>query len=128
MKTETADLVLTTPDMPPTWNKFMRMHWAKRRELGGIWNWVIYEALNRAGIKGYPQTQYKKVYVVFSYKDNIRRDKDNANMKIILDALKNRGLIKDDSVKDIEVNWDVKLKQEKKELKIYLWEGGENAD
>lgn len=82
-------------------------------------NWLLY-ATNR--IKQEKQPLYKgaiQVYIKVNYSNN-RRDLDNMN-KLILDAIKYSGIIKDDSIKYVErICISTGRKVEKGHERLYL--------
>ncbi len=93
---------LTIPDIPPSLNKVLRMHWAKKRGLLRAWIWMI----RTSGIFGNSLVAFaggrRRVRITLHH--SRLYDKDNAYgaCKVIFDALKAEGLIMDDSAKWLE--------------------------
>ena len=100
---------IDVPDVPPSLNKVLRMHWARRRSLKDSWMAQIAVRARLAGWKVKPVDV--KVRGIITIHNARTYDKDNAYgaCKIIFDALKTLGLIVDD-----RKEWfDVDVRQEK---------------
>jgi len=79
--------------IPPSLNKYLRMHWAKRREVKELWYWLVKnEAAWVPGLKG-----KRRVRITITFPVQRRRDRDNWSPKVILDALVNNAILWDDS-------------------------------
>lgn len=93
---------MTIPDVPPSLNKTLRMHWAARAKLAEVWAYWI-----RANS---PSTFFHPIYgTKMSVKVTLWHsrfyDKDNAYgaCKVLVDALKLHKLIFDDNAKHLEL-------------------------
>jgi hypothetical protein len=104
---------IEVPDVPPSLNKVLRMHWAKKRDLRDVWNLTLgygcwagrQGVLNKKTLQGMVRDMTKMRVTVTLY--NARQyDKDNAYgaCKIIFDALKTNGLIVDDRAEFLEAS------------------------
>lgn len=77
----------------PGWNKAIRMHWSKWRELVRITGWRMLPALPaNTQLLDYPVD----VHVIATYK-GMALDSDNICAKLYIDALKGRLLRDDDA-------------------------------
>lgn len=81
-------------DIPPSINKVLRMHWAKRFRLKDAWRLMI-----RAGFGNHPKPRPVRQKVKITLWHSRAFDKDNAYgaCKVVFDAMKAEGLIVDDS-------------------------------
>lgn len=85
-------LRLVISETPPSLNKVLRMHWAKKRGLLQAWRWMI-----RATFVGSIVCNGKRRVKITLHHSRLY-DKDNAYgaCKVIFDALKAEGFIVDD--------------------------------
>jgi hypothetical protein len=85
---------LEIPDVPPSLNKTLNMHWRTRTELGNTW-----KALVRSRIIPLPINISQRKRVTITLHHSRFYDKDNAYgaVKVLVDALKACNLIWDDS-------------------------------
>lgn len=83
-------------------NQLLRQHWATRRKHLEDWEWAIKAAFN-----GLPPRAKGRMRVrITSYRTKFL-DKDNliGGAKPLVDALRNQGLIKDDSPQHVEIEY-----------------------
>jgi hypothetical protein len=94
---------LVIPRAPPSLNQTLRMHWIERRRLQRLWVKEIWVAAFEAQIKTPPTLKAK---VSIERRGPKLLDPDNAvgATKIVIDALKDCGLIEDDSPDHIELS------------------------
>jgi hypothetical protein len=95
---EARALILRVTDVPPSLNKVLRMHWAKKRGLLEAWRWMIKAAFGQPGAcDGKRRVKITLFHSRFF-------DKDNAYgaCKVIFDALKAEGFIVDDRAEWLE--------------------------
>jgi hypothetical protein len=98
---------LTLKSIPPSMNQVMRMHWAERRRLRSTLQWELTAALADGGMKLppllYGKTAPRRRVIVHVYRPR-RLDSDNAygGCKVLLDAMRDIGLIRNDSPKWLE--------------------------
>lgn len=89
---------IEVPEVAPSLNRLMRMHWATRRALRKKWEWVVwYEAYR---VQGAAAIRYDgRVSVRIVRRSHHVLDEDNLHgaAKLILDALKSAKVIQDDS-------------------------------
>jgi hypothetical protein len=100
---------LTIPDVPPSLNKVLRMHWAKKGKLRDSWTMMIKGAL--LPIRPPQGVQKAKMRVVITFYNARAYDRDNAfgAGKVIFDVLRRLNLIFDD-----RPEWlDAEVRQEK---------------
>lgn len=98
---------ITIPDVPPSLNKVLRMHWRAKSRFLDDWEWLV-----RIGLPvEYERAVDVKQQVAITIHNARTYDKDNAYgaCKVILDSLKALGLIVDDSARWL----DVDVRQEK---------------
>jgi len=112
MQTNWADLILFSPYLPPTEQRFLEMSWERQLEMKGIWNWVIKDALNRQGVSEWKCFKQCCVELCYPGKAEAR------NEELVIGALKRWGLLAEDG--KVDVKWLVN--QPKRGLRIYLWE------
>jgi len=95
-------------ETPPSQNETNSWHWAKKAKEKKRWEQTIvnYGYIWKGDTNGYA----KKVKITFMFPDMRRRDKDNyIAWKAIMDSLVKADIIKDDSVKDVEVTYDLQI-------------------
>ena len=92
-------MVLKVSDVPPSLNKVLRMHWAKRKGLLDAWMWMVLVAYGHL-----PIVCDGKRRVKITLHHARLYDKDNAYgaCKVIFDALKAQGFIVDDAAQWLE--------------------------
>lgn len=93
--------------LPFSLNKLYRMHWAKRHRYLQEWIDEVFFTCRKDNL--IPEVPFKKAKVTIRYyfQDRRRRDKENYAPKAIVDALRYSGIIEDDSVKHINLNWEI---------------------
>jgi hypothetical protein len=93
---------LVIPRAPPSLNQTLRMHWSERRRLKQLWIKEIWVAAFEAKIRSEPRMKSK---VEIDRRSPKLLDEDNCYgaIKVVLDALKDCGLIEDDSPEHIEL-------------------------
>ena len=103
MKQKEQSYIITITDVPPSQNIYKNWHWAKQRKEKIKWEYIIRSYSDKWGV--WMSLSYAhKVTITFYFPDKRRRDKDNyVYFKGILDGLKNAGMIRDDSEKEIDV-------------------------
>lgn len=83
-------------------NILLREHWAIRQKiLNDLYN-LIYFSLLEKNKDFYKYNKVDLLYLIYYFKDNKARDYDNYSGKILIDAIRKTGLIKDDSCKIIK--------------------------
>ena len=92
-------MVLKVSDVPPSLNKVLRMHWAKRKGLLDAWMLMVLAAYGHL-----PIVCDGKRRVKITLHHARLYDKDNAYgaCKVIFDALKAQGFIVDDAAEWLE--------------------------
>lgn len=96
-------LEIQVPEVAPSLNRLMRMHWAARRKLLKKWEVILWAELYRIGAHDF---RYKgKVTVQIMRRSHHMMDADNLHgaAKLILDSLKTAGVIEDDSPEHINL-------------------------
>jgi Holliday junction resolvase RusA-like endonuclease len=97
---------LLLSSIPPSANEVMRMHWAQRKRLRSRLQWELAAALADIGMKLppllYGKMAPKRRVTVTVYRPR-RLDPDNAQPKILLDAMRDIGLIRNDSPRWLEL-------------------------
>lgn len=94
----------TIPEVAPSLNRLLRMHWRTRRRLLKKWEWAIFAEVYRLG-GPIAVKQVGRVAVRITRRGRKTLDQDNLHgaAKIILDALKASKVIEDDSPAHIEL-------------------------
>ena len=87
-------ITIVIPDIPPSLNKWSRMHWTKTAEIKKRWEANIYYT----SFSQRPKLPYKyaKVIITYYFKTRQRHDLDNYVPKFILDGLVKARIILDD--------------------------------
>lgn len=96
-------------DIPPSLNKYLNMHWAKRNETKKDWKKYIVESILKSGLTLIKSNDII-ITITYYFKTKASHDFDNYSGKWIMDGLKldpkskygNVGLILDDSSKHIK--------------------------
>ena len=92
------------PEVVPSLNRLLRMHWAARRRLLKRWEWAVFAEVYRVG--GPLAVRFHgKVQVRICRRSRGMLDQDNlaGSAKFVLDALKVSKVIADDSPAHIEL-------------------------
>jgi Holliday junction resolvase RusA-like endonuclease len=116
---------LTLQSIPPSMNMLMRMHWAQRKRLRNQLQWELTAALADLGRKLppllYGKTAPKRRVTITTFRPR-RLDPDNAagGCKVLLDAMRDIGLIRNDSPKWLElvVNQVIEKRECRTEIEI----------
>jgi len=121
---------LTLKSIPPSANVVMRMHWAQRKRLRSQLQWELTAALADMGRKLppllYGKTAPKRRVTVTVYRPR-RLDPDNAGPKILLDAMRDIGLIRNDSPRWLELVVEQKTEKCECRTEIFIEDMKEKA-
>ena len=98
---------ITIPDVPPSLNKVLRMHWATKRRLSGRWQSLVWAMIPQRGNRW----EQRKKRMVLTLHHSRLYDKDNAYgaCKVVVDAMRHCGFI----VNDTEEWLDLSVEQAK---------------
>ncbi|MBP2652601.1 MAG: hypothetical protein H6Q73_170 [Firmicutes bacterium] len=99
-------ITLILPDVPPSLNRWARKHWRSQSEIKKRWEQEVWAAAVNARVKGLNLLK-AKVHIVYEFKTNARRDKDNYTPKFIMDGLVKSGVIVDDNDSNIDLSWEL---------------------
>ena len=109
----------STPSVPPSLNKYLRMHFHAKKKLKIAWQNEFY-ALDRQGfqlLRACAEAQ-RKVRMTITIHNARQYDQDNAygSVKVIVDATKDVGLIHDDRKEflDLRVYQEPSTRKEKR--------------
>jgi len=112
--------------LPPSQNEWKKWSWtvggrAKQRRIKREWeNLIIPHGYLWKALYG-PGIYAKEIKVIFYFPDNRRRDLDNFSyFKGILDGLVKAGIIADDSVKNVKIEYEMKLNTGKRQTEILI--------
>jgi hypothetical protein len=98
---------LTIPEVPPSLNKFLNMHWRAQRKLRDKWILEVRAQMdmNKVWLKPIAKREAVKMKVFIMLVHSRFYDYDNAcgGAKPVVDALKHWGLIYDDSRELLEL-------------------------
>ncbi len=98
MKMKTIKIII--PDIPPSLNQILRMHYHKRDKENKRWAAIVAMFDNRR--KKIPLKK-AKVKITYFFPDKRRRDPDNYSPKFIMDGLVAAAVIEDDSFDNVEL-------------------------
>lgn len=89
---------LEIPDVPPSLNKVLNMHWRTKRKLQSDWAWLVLAATNKQQRIELKYSLVKKRVRITLHHSRLY-DTDNAYgaCKVLFDALKNNGFLVDDN-------------------------------
>ena len=95
-------IILVIPDIPPSLNKWSRMHWAKAAEIKKRWEAdIYYSAFSQRPKVPY---RYAKVIITYYFKDHRHRDiVDNYSPKFLMDGLVKAKILEDDRTEYVGV-------------------------
>ena len=92
---------ITIPEIPPSLNQILRMHYHKRDAANKRWAGLVGMFDNRK--KRDKPISRAQVCITYYFPDARRRDSDNYAGKFLLDGLVNAGVIEDDSFDHVEL-------------------------
>lgn len=96
---------LEIDEIPPSLNRWSRLHWSKQRLIKQDWAWLI-KAACLAAKTGRPSYRLARVQITLLFPVVRRRDIDNYAPKMILDGLVGAGILEDDRADRVDVRWD----------------------
>jgi len=123
---------LVIPALPPSLNRLLNMHWAKRARIKKEWQRLVWAAKN-SDLTKVPAEEHgrRTVNLEYYFPTHRRRDVDNYQ-KVILDALTENGLIVDDSPECVEVSVKFLMSCDHPRTEIRICDaavsGGEHGD
>jgi hypothetical protein len=93
-------VTLDIPDIPPSLNKVLNMHWRAKRKLAEKWGWEVKIA------KGQQRIQLGRNKVLITLWHSRFYDRDNAfgACKVLVDALRYMNIIVDDTREWLELD------------------------
>lgn len=96
---------IQVPEVAPSLNRLVRMHWAARNRLLKKWQWIVWAEVYRLGGPS-GMKFHGKVRVRITRRSHHLLDADNLHgaAKLVLDALKTAKVIEDDSPEHIELH------------------------
>ena len=94
-------LKIVIPELPPSLNELLRMHYRGRMLERDKWVWLVAGHTSRQA----EPFQRARVKITYYFPDKRRRDPDNyaGGAKNIMDAIVARGLLADDSFQYVEL-------------------------
>jgi hypothetical protein len=98
---------LDIPEVPPSLNKVLRMHWAKRSKLATDWAWKARIAFH--GQHEVPIVVKQNVKVTLHHPRLYDKDNAYGACKVLVDCLRGLGIIVDDTSRWL----DLDVQQEK---------------
>lgn len=114
----------------PTPNQLLRMHWRQRHKLKGEYTLLLKAA--GANEKRYRSGQEKRKISIISYRKKQMRDPDNLyfTAKILLDSIRDVGLIWDDSMKfiNLSVSQETDKENPRTEVIVYVLDDSKNSN
>lgn len=114
MNITTGQQIRIVVDMPtPSLNETQRMHWAKLRRLYQKWQLHVFARAFEA--RAEPASGKRRVIIERRGKRYLDEDNLFGGCKIVIDALKNEGLLVDDNAENMELKV-VQTKPEKGSL------------
>ncbi len=102
VRQEPGKLTIIIYDIPPSLNDWHGMHWAAKAKVKRQW-----EDMLKALLRGCRQVEKPVVRITFCFDLDRDRDKDNMAPKWIMDGLVKSGVIRDDSTKAVDLDWNI---------------------
>lgn len=84
---------------PPTLNRYLRLHWSKRKELGERIGWEIRAAVGC----GTPRVSFRKVVIIRRSINEVDLDNLWGGFKPFIDALRYLELIPEDKPSEVDI-------------------------
>ena len=109
-------LTITIPEIPPSLNRWSRMHWAPKAQEKARWKEMVW-----ASSRGKPKFMVPVVATVtYFFKDRRRRDFDNFVPKFVLDGLVGTVLADDDQshVEELRIRFGYDPKHPRTEVTL----------
>jgi Holliday junction resolvase RusA-like endonuclease len=103
---EPGKLTVIIYDVPPSLNDWHGMHWAAKAKVKRQW-----EELLIALLSGCRCVEKPEVRITYHYDLQRDRDKDNMAPKYIMDGLVKAGVIHDDNIRAVDLDWTISLKR-----------------
>lgn len=97
-------MMLTIPGVPPSINRWARLHWAKQREIKQDWETQVWAAAYQSRATRL-RLERARVRITYFFATNRRRDKDNYAPKMLMDGLVKAGVLMDDSKDRVDLDW-----------------------
>lgn len=95
---------LEIDEIPPSLNRWAKLHWSEQRMIKQDWAWMIKAAVLTAKV-GRPMYRLAAVKITLIFPVIRRRDIDNYTPKMVMDGLVNAGIIQDDRADWVDVKW-----------------------
>ena len=118
VKQEPGKLTVIIYDIAPSLNDWHGMHWAAKAKVKKQW-----ESLLIVLLRGCKRIERPVVRITYYPGIERSRDKDNYTPKFIMDGLKKSGVILDDNVKVVDLDWSIGPVVECGRTEICIWEG-----
>lgn len=99
MKSEPEILQMNIPDVPPSLNELLRMHWAKKIRLQAKWEGEIWVAMP----KRFDAAEKMRVRITLYHSRFYDKDNAYGAVKPIVDSLRKLDLIRDDTAEHLEL-------------------------
>lgn len=96
-------LEIQVPEVAPSLNRLMRMHWAARRKLLKKWEVAVWAELYRIGAHRFHYSGRVTVHIMRRSHHMLDADNLHGAAKLILDSLKTARVIEDDSPEHIDL-------------------------
>lgn len=108
---------VTLPGVPPSLNRWTNLHWTVKCETKKDWEYLIRYTVNKIA-------PFKKpiVRIIYYFNTNRRRDKDNYTPKFIMDGLVKAGVIKDDNINAVDLDWDIRIDKNGNRTEVFIKE------
>lgn len=94
-------ITLLIPDVCPSLNKYLRMHWALRTKVIALWRRWVWVACVQSGVATRQPLPFSYVTIERRGKKLLDPDSLFGSQKVLIDCLRAHGLILDDSPKHI---------------------------
>jgi hypothetical protein len=99
-KVRETGMKLDIPDVPPSLNRTLRMHWAKKQDIKNSWILLIRQQLNGAYLKPIVKMRCK---ITLCHARAYDKDNLYGSVKPLVDALRFNRLIMDDTAKYLDL-------------------------
>ena len=103
-QTAPTSILIQVPEVAPSLNRLIRMHWAARRRLLKKWEWSVYVEVYRVAGPLAMRFQGKfRVHIMRRSRHMLDQDNLAGSAKLVLDSLVAVRVIPDDSPEHIEL-------------------------
>ncbi|MDT8901149.1 hypothetical protein [Anaeroselena agilis] len=96
--------VIIVPGIPPSINRWSRLHWTKQRIIKNEWRIIVWVSAYMAKATKL-RLERARVRITYYFATHRRRDKDNYAPKMLMDGLVKAGVLVDDNQDRLDLDW-----------------------